>query len=75
MIRFITVIIFITGKTFHLYNIKICVVIQKGRHTGLPTIQNTLKRATGLPTKDETSETTVQNVYCLFSDIQDSLQL
>ena len=66
MIRFITVIIFITGKTFHLYNIKICVVIQKGRHTGLPTIQKTLKRATGLPTKDEASETIVRNVFCLF---------
>ena len=29
----------------------------------------------GLPTNDETSETTVQNLYCLFSFIYDSLQL
>ena len=30
---------------------------------------------TGLPTKDETSETTVQNLHCLFRYIHDSLQL
>ena len=30
---------------------------------------------TVLPTKDKTSETTVRNLYCLFSYIQDSLQL
>ena len=30
---------------------------------------NELPTATGLPTKDETSETTVQNLYCLFSYI------
>jgi len=29
---------------------------------------------TGLPTKDETSETTVRNLYCLFPYIYDSLQ-
>ena len=27
---------------------------------------------TGFPTKDETSETTVQSLYCLFSYIHDS---
>ena len=32
-------------------------------------------KSTGLPTKNETSETTVQNLYCLFSYIHDSLQL
>ena len=31
--------------------------------------------STGLPTKDETSETTVWNLYCLFPDIYGSLQL
>ena len=30
---------------------------------------------TGLPTKDETSKTTVLNIYCLFQYINDSLQL
>ena len=30
---------------------------------------------TGLPTKDETSETTVQNLYCLLPHIYDSVQL
>ena len=30
---------------------------------------------TGLPTKDETSKTNVRNVYCLFHNIHDSLQL
>ena len=30
---------------------------------------------TGIPTKDETSETTVWNSYCLFPYIHDSLQL
>ena len=30
---------------------------------------------TGLPTKDETSETTVRNIYCLLHNIHDSLQL
>ena len=30
---------------------------------------------TGLPTKDETSETTVRNLYCLFPYIYDTLQL
>ncbi len=32
-------------------------------------------RTTWLPTKDDTSETTVRNVYCLVSCIYDSLQL
>ena len=31
------------------------------------------KDYTGLPTKDKTSETTVRNLYCLISDINDSL--
>ena len=30
---------------------------------------NDLPTATGLPTKDETSETTVKNLYCLVSYI------
>ena len=30
---------------------------------------------TGLPTQDETSETTVQNLYCLFLYTHDTLQL
>ena len=30
---------------------------------------------TGFPTKDETSRTTVRNIYCLFQYINDSLQL
>ena len=34
-----------------------------------------LQRGTGLPTKDETSDTTVQHLDCLLSYIQDSQQL
>ena len=32
-------------------------------------------KTTGLPTKNETSETTVRNLYCLFPYIYNSLQL
>ena len=36
---------------------------------------NSTSIRTGLPTKDETSETTVRNLYLLFPYIYDSLQL
>ena len=38
-------------------------------------LQKEIVLFTGLPTKDETLETTVRNLYCLFPYIHDSLQL
>ena len=48
-----------------------------GSHLGpvvCPVIANIQPYRVILPTKDETSETIVQNLYCLFPYIHDSLQ-
>ena len=64
-------------------DLNVCLQIQKlfpssgkalGENKGVEKIRF-FPSCTGLPTKDETSETIVLNIYCLFSYIIDSLQL